>query len=374
MVSPESNEAPLWQRARKILDSLWSEIEALGEAQKLRDELTGPDLEDVRRVCASPIKSYHYVLPTQLSAKVADPSLDTRCLQIIRGGRGAFDARTVAHKAVVPFDQANNNVLGGSPEPYVNNPLRFPEITRKYRDAQRTKEDWDALCRILQRVEDTDAPAFTTGILKQVLIEICRQLAHVAVAYPFPRRVSLQQTMTLIDDFLSITSYGDRLLALTSAVFATSGKRFALFNEVRRANVTASDASTGMSADLECLAPSGEVILSVEVKDRQITITQLKDKMQTIRQRGISEVFFVAQKGIPLAEKDEIEQLIRREFTAGHNVYVTDLNRLAEAVLALLGEDGRTEFLREVARQLDRHSRIEHRRAWAELLKSTGGG
>lgn len=98
----------------------------------------GALIESIHRAINSATKSYHYVLPTQLIAKLADPSLDCRCLQVARGGQGAFDARTIAHKVVVPFDQSNNNVLGGSPEPYVNNPLRVPEVSAQYRKLRKT--------------------------------------------------------------------------------------------------------------------------------------------------------------------------------------------------------------------------------------------
>jgi hypothetical protein len=39
-------------------------------------------------------------------------------------------------------------------------------------------------------------------------------------------------------------------------------------------------------------------------------------------------------------------------------------------ILILFGEDGRVQFLSEVGSELDRvNARIEHRRAWADLLK-----
>ena len=74
-----------------------------------------------------------------------------------------------------------------------------------------------------------------------------------------------------------------------------------------------------------------------------------------------------------LAKTDETEiaALIQREFTSGHNVYVTDLISLSRTVLALVGGTGRHGFLLEVGRQLDEYrSDIRHRRAWARLLEA----
>ena len=109
----------------------------------------------------SRIKTYHYVLPTQLLAKAVDPTLNAHSIQTAYDSPGAFDARTVAHKIIVPFDRANHRVLGGSPEPYVNNPVRVPAITAEYRSQQKNRADWDKLITVLDAVEQTNNPDFT---------------------------------------------------------------------------------------------------------------------------------------------------------------------------------------------------------------------
>jgi hypothetical protein len=62
---------------------------------------------------------------------------------------------------------------------------------------------------------------------------------------------------------------------------------------------------------------------------------------------------------------------VTKEFVSGQNVYITDLTTLCRTALALLGEQGRREFVQEVGVQLDRYrSDITHRRCWAQLLAS----
>lgn len=356
--------------ASAILNAKWSEIQSLGEKGRLGDWLQDDELiRRIRTVVNSSTKSYRYVLPTQISAKLFDPSLDSRCLQVARGGKGAFDARTVAHQVVVRFDQSNNNVLGGSPEPYVNNPLRVPEISSPHRKAQKNQKDWDHLCRILSAVEKKQDPVFTESVFKQVLTEIYRRLSEVRVVYPTPIRISLDKSIELIGNFLAAQSGGDRLLALTSALFVVIGKKFGLYSEVRRASITSADVATGMLADLECVSKQETIVLAVEVKDRELTVSQIKGKIPNIREKQVSEIFFVAQQGIAPMEEKEISDMIEHEFVSGHNVYVTDLFSLSKVVLALMGEQGRRAFLAEVGNQLDKYrSDINHRRAWANLL------
>lgn len=358
--------------ATAVLNRVWSEICNLAKEEQLQDWFPEEALvESVRSAVNSSTKSYRYVLPTQLVAKLADLSLDCRCLQAGRGTPGSFDARTIAHGVIVPFDQANDNVLGGSPEPYVNNPLRVPEVSDRYRKAQRNQRDWNHLCNVLSIVEKKRDAVFTELVLKQVLTEIYRRLSGVHVVYPTPKRISLNKSIELIENYLAEHSGGDRLLALASALFVVIGRRFGLYSEVRRASITAADVATGMLADLECISEQGDVVLVVEVKDRELTINQLRDKIPDIRERQISEIFFIAQQGIASNDEEKITQLVNHEFTSGHNVYVTDLVSLSRTVLALLGEQGRRDFLAEVGIQLDTyHSDISHRRTWAKLLGS----
>jgi SacI-like restriction endonuclease len=359
----------LTDKAKHILAHEWEEISQLAETGKLKDCLKDSKLlSAVRLSINSSTKTYRYVLLTQLASKLADSSLDSRCLQASRGGRGAFDARTVAHAVIVPFDQANQNVLGGSQEPYVNNPLRVPEISSAYRGAQRNWKGWDKLCLVLGAVEKQNDKAFTQQVFRQVLTEIYRRLSAVRVVYPVPRRVSLKKTIEAIETFLAEHSGGDRLLALSSALFVVIGTTFGLYSKVRRGKITAADQASGMVADLECVTKNDRIIFAVEVKDREITISQLRAKLRTIREKQVSEIFFVAQ-GMVASEKSQVESLVNHEFTSGQNIYITDLEKLSRIALALIGESGRRAFLAETSNQLEQyHSDIIHRKAWASIL------
>jgi len=368
---PKKSKTPgsLVTDAGRILKDAWEQICDSAQERAPRDMVTEPLRSEIASTVNARTKSYRYVLLTQLCAKLANQSLDCRCLQTARGGVGAFDARSIAHKVVVPFDQANNNVLGGSPEPYVNNPLRVPEVSEAFRWQQKNKEDWDCLTNVLEVVQQKASPKFTRRTFDQVLVEVYRRLATVNVAYPAPRRISLEDSLAILSKLLRERSGGDRLLAATSALFTVIGKRFRLYSEVRRSRITAADAATGMLADLECVSDSGQIVLVVEVKDRQLTITQIQSKMTGIRQKRVSEIFFVAQGGVKKSDRPQVRSLISREFTGGHNLYVTDISSLSETALSLLGETGRVEFLREIGSHLDQYnSDIATRRAWAQLL------
>lgn len=367
------DELPLSQACQLYLDTRWEYILSLASQGEPPDALpANKELlkKLIRQSLTSSIRSYHYVLPTQVLCKIVDPSLNAHSLQKAWEHPASFDARTVAHAVIVPFDRANHRVLGGSPEPYVNNPLRCPAVTADYREQQKNKTDWDILTEVLSTLEEADDPEFVKQVFDQVLIEIYRLLAEVSVTYPVPNRVSLNATQTLLDTYLAVKSGGDRVEAVSTALFRTIGERFGLFDRVEREKVNVADASSGRLADIECWIDD-KLVLLVEVKDRTLTLTHMDSKLERARAEGISEILFIAEDGKEPGEVANIDSRIQSEFVSGQNVYVTDFPKFSLGVFILLGEDGRVYFLREVGRELDRaNSAISHRRAWADLLKT----
>ena len=361
------------ERCQDFLDKEWRSISKKIQSSAFSDPLSPEDLAIKKFITEcqdSNIKSYHYVLPTQLLAKCVNPKLDCRSIQTAYKKPGAFDARTIAHQVIVPFDQANHRVLGGSTEPYVNNPLRCPAVTKKYRSQQKNKQDWDRLVTVLDEVEKRSDISFTSVVFDQVLVEIYHLLADVQVVYPTPNRVSLAQTIDLVSEYVYDKSGGDRMEAVCTALFRAITKEFRIFDDVRRQKVNTADASSGMGADIECRL-KGKIVLLVEVKDRSLTLTQIDSKLDVARARKMSEILFLAEQGLDKADKENAEARILSEFTSGQNVYVSNFLEFSSGILILLGEKGRVLFLSFIGEELDRAtSSIVHRKAWANLLKT----
>ncbi|MFQ5641769.1 MAG: restriction endonuclease, SacI family [bacterium] len=366
------NELSFSERCEKYLRQRWNHILSMVEKEPIVEPLTkkyDPFKSNIRSCLTSNTKSYRYVLPTQLLSKSADQNLDCRSLQAAYESEGSFDARTIAHKVIVPFDKENHNVLGGSNEPYVNNPLRCTSVSKANRARQKNKKDWDKLISVLDTVENTNDKDFTRTVFDQVLLEIYKLLAEVTVVYPTPNRVSLDKTLELIDSFTAERSGGDRLEAVVTALFRTISEKFNLFDEVRREKVNAPDATTGMVADIECWL-SNEIVLLVEVKDRTLNLTHLDAKIDVARSNQIKEILFMAQQGIEQKDKSKIDKKIIQEFTSGQNIYISSLVDFARGILILLGEKGRVDFIGKIGPELDvAKSSIKHRKAWAALLK-----
>lgn len=290
------------RRAAEILKKHWEII----TFRPKKDILKGQKrlLETIRNSVNAEVMSYRYVLPTQLLAKLVNSSLDCRGLQKSWGVPGAFDARSLCKKVIVKFDREHENVLGGSGEPYVSKPLRWPAVTREYREHQKRKEEWDALSFVLNKVEEKQEPKFTERVFDQVLLEVYRRLLTTRVSYPLPQRVSLNQVENLVRQFLSEPSGGVRPEAVLYSLLKTAGKRFGLFEQVEFSKVTTANLFARRVADFECYDPSRNLSLAADSKDRELTADEVHDKLGKMRERNIHEFLFVAYQGIKEDEQN----------------------------------------------------------------------
>jgi hypothetical protein len=359
-----TNAQDLKDACQHKLEEYWSEINSLADKNIsfLSDQLL---LDQIKRSINSQTKSYRYVLLTQLLAKVVDPLLDSRSLMMRSDLEGAFDPRSLCKNVIVLFDGTNENVLGGSQDPYVSKPLRHSTLSLDHIDELKDKEGWRVLCAILDDIENKKEPEFTEAVLKQTLLEIYHRLSTMRVKYPIPKRISLQTTKNIIKSFLEIQSGGEHPVVVTYSIFKTIGNRFNLYDEIKRAKINASDSSTGMTSDIQCFS-EGEIVLTIEVKDIELSISPIKSKLKYARSQQVSNLLFIAQKGV--RDREEIGLLIEHEFSGGQNLYVFDIMDFMSPILVLLDEEGRIEFLTNICETLDGYSEIKSRQDWSRLL------
>jgi len=100
--------------------------------------------------------TYKYILVTALAAKATDGNINPLALQAGSSLPGAYDARSICHGAIVKFEMTKlGKALGGSNEPFLNKPARFPELSKT--NAVRRGRDQQilfALCDNLPKIEN----------------------------------------------------------------------------------------------------------------------------------------------------------------------------------------------------------------------------
>ncbi|MCF8258010.1 MAG: restriction endonuclease, SacI family [Flavobacteriales bacterium] len=313
--------------------------------------------------------SYRYPVITQLLAKCANPSLDCTCIQATREPvtKGNFDARSVCHEVVVPWEFENECPLGGSKEPYINNPLRVSEFSTSFGSKQKNKAHWNLLIELFTHVEGH--PKETLPALRQALMHVKAMQLEQRIDFPAPLRLSLLATLNAVREFLAQKSGGERLQLVCFALFSSMKERWGIFDEVHTAKINASDTAGRRPADVTC-TKSNRTVLAIEVKDRDLSMELLESSIRNARLDNVSELMaFVKWKNAPAIAP--FDKRIQEEFGKGMNVYVVDSEEFLTLMLTMLGEDGRKVFVQEMCAGLEVMAvPFITKKEWARILSN----
>jgi len=130
-------------------------LRALTNPEESTDEI-GKIISDVLR---GTHKTYKYMLFTAILAKATNENVDILSIQAKDKSQGAYDARSLCHKVVVPFEREHlPHSLGDSNEPYLNKPARFERISLD--NAVRDGNDYktlNSLVETLPKIQSADA-------------------------------------------------------------------------------------------------------------------------------------------------------------------------------------------------------------------------
>lgn len=344
--------------AREWLDTAWSAA--------LAAEATDPD-PAIDRLVNSKVTSIRYAVITQLLGKVANPDRSLVYLQSGTDEPGAWNARSFCDSVVVPWVTENHDVIGTSSEPYASKPLRRLRLERDMPDV-RNKAEWAALFDFFDPL-DHATPVEAQKALTRCLESVARRLSGQTFKYQIPLRVSLPGLRQALETFLGESSGGFRPLAVTAAMMRVLGRGFSIFSRVTSQGVNEADAASGAPGDVMCYDEDDHMILAVEVKDRELTLSDVKAFTRKAREsdKRLSNLLFAAPS-IREREIDSIHDAVAAAWASGQNVYQMDIIDLAVAAFVLLSEEWRPELLREIGKELDDRGDHAHRKAWQDRL------
>ena len=362
------------EKAKRLLAECWNEV--LQKDQGGIDP--APEVDErirshVRDLMSSETVSFLYCLPTQLLGKLTDPGLDALCLQRGDSAPSQWDPRSFATNVVVPWVRDHENVLGTSPDPYVSNPLRQPRILPDPPNVrQNTLPYWHALHAVLNSVEECNDPTYTLAVFREVLFAIHDRLKHQQFEYPILLRISMEQTRYLVRELLESSREGEHAMSLTAALLRVVGRRFGLWNKVVRQASTTSDRATGMVGDIEC-RNNEKIVYAVEVKERQVTLADVRSFENKLSKNGITEALINAPT-TKVSDDEKIQNQIRLMWGRGINLYLLSIEELVSVTMSLAGEEGRLEFVAEIGEQVDEYARPASRLTWRDLLSDVLDG
>ncbi|WP_444310899.1 restriction endonuclease, SacI family [Megasphaera sp.] len=237
--------------------------------------------------------TYKYVLFTALLSKATDENINPLCLQKKSKLPGAYDARTICHKVIVPFEMETlKKVLGGSNEPFLNKPARFPELSKT--NAVRRGNDQcilNALCDYLPTIRTSQDAYQCLVYLLCKLIKI-RDTQKDALNFCVRETSNTPATLwTYIDKALTQSYEGEVLTLMVAGVY-----HLAYMNRpnaiVEVHPVNQSGASGREISDLDIYV-NNTLVASNELKDKNFSESDVRHATDKVLTAGGNHMLFI---------------------------------------------------------------------------------
>ncbi|WGI19247.1 restriction endonuclease, SacI family [Latilactobacillus sakei] len=284
---------------QNIFDSLTNTFSYVTHNKdSLQVNLSNEQRQLIRNILNGSHKTYKYILFTALASKSVLPNINPVALQANANVTGAYDARSIAHKAVVPFERKFlHNALGGSNEPFLNKPARFPTLSsanavRKGAD----KAKLDELVKILPTFNSSDIAQ--QGVVYAInLLQSKIPVQTNLVNNQNNNSLSPDQIKHLLTDLLS-ESFGGQILPLVIGT-ALSISYLPINSNI---NIIVHPVNESGSSSLEVgdidVYLENNLFFTVEAKDKEFSqydINHASDKAFT---NNVQTIFFIYGKNI----------------------------------------------------------------------------
>jgi len=261
----------------------------------LRSKIFGEDKNTfiIQRILSGSHKTYKYVLITALLAKATNSEINALALQAGAPVDGPYDARSLCHKVIVPFEREYlNDSLGGSNEPFLNKPARFTHLsnTNAVRDGndRRTLND---LIMVLTSVNDNnDAKKYLTFALS-ILSKIANSRKNLHTVR-IDLKADLLDAYSFAVKFLEKSFEGETCAIIVAAV----EKQFyecikGNFNVIPH-KINESGSSSKEVGDID-IYHEKEYYHSIEVKDKTFTVYDLQHALNKVIDNGGKQGTFI---------------------------------------------------------------------------------
>ncbi len=150
------------QAAKQILKTSWSHVLENPDEDSLDATANAREIVQINGVITGKQLTYKYILLTAALAKAVNPDVHYRALQMGSRLSGAYDARSLCHAVIVPFEKSHGERFGGSNESFLNRPARYPEFDLSNRDRNRNAQG--RLFRLLDNAQNFAGQDISKGI------------------------------------------------------------------------------------------------------------------------------------------------------------------------------------------------------------------
>lgn len=315
--------------AGRILHAAWRQI---GD----RSIVPPPSLAaKIESVIEAKDVTYKYILVTGLLARSVNDAVHPRALQTGSTLVNSYDARSLCHDVVVPFEKTKGDLWGLSNEPFVNKPARHPEHRKdnpQLRNAKGAEWVHDVLEYAAKRTPEEVFP---------LLIHCLRLGKHRAdsqLRAQVQAKTTLDRVVAFVQRFLAESDGGTRLSAVTGAFVRLINHGFL----VRVYPPNFSDRFARTAGDVE-MSQDEQLLSAFECKHRPIKLDDIRHGITKARARRVAEYWFVIAAGYAAGQQTAIHReaaTAKREI----DVHLCGIRDVVDQWAALLNPVRRGEF------------------------------
>lgn len=290
---------------------------SLSKSQRSISFLTTDQEKMISEIVLGNHKTYKYILLTALATKSVIQNIDILSLQASSDSIGAYDARSIAHSIIVPFERTflQGSSLGLSNEPFLNKPARFKELNKS--NAVRNGSDRHKLELLVDIL-----PSFNSQSAFEGIVFFFQKLTEQQVDR-IPQDIKNENSLFNFSNFskdLLSKSYGGESLAfgigLVLKIF------FSCINTDNRVlvhKVNESGSSSLEAGDIDVFS-NNTIIGCVEAKDKRFTIQDVEHAAQKAAKSHIYNSSFVYNgPTLPKSTLDSMSKSIWRN----QNVHIS---------------------------------------------------
>jgi hypothetical protein len=347
--------------------------QALQEGYQAKSRLA----QEIQEIILGEHLTFRYLLVTALLAKASNERINALALQSGASLDGAYDARSLCHKVIVPFERQHwGSRLGGSNEPFLNKPARFPSISKN--NAVRKGRDLAYLIKlhdILASVAAEEAFDMLVDAIFSIFKRPSGELrgVQVALASQGGDRIRL---LAFIEDILTESHQGESCVFIVGALLEMVLQSYGEDFSIRVHPVNQSGASSREISDVD-VYDGAVLFLTVEVKDKIFFPSDLEHAVNKARQASLSHLLFLKGKNAILsgeAEEAQVSQWLKE----GFDLLILPLPFWASSLISIASKGFLERFLgglerwMKVARAKDstkaHFARCAERYGWAGIF------
>lgn len=357
--------------AEQLLRETWREVTDSDESSYVDQYVLKQGLRQVISADKYGTRTFKYILLTNVLAKAVNPEVNALALKDSSELKGSFNSGGLATDVVTDWEKDNGERLGGSNEPRTNSVYyRQAELNTDYE--VRNDDLYQTMIRVLSELEEQTASGDLDpmDMLRQTLYEVSR-LEPTTVSYTNPPDVSYLELEEIVREYLTESSTGERLAAVTAGVLDAQyffADRDEVYIKVEHVNVA--DENSNAAGDVEVFETDAEEdhLLAAEVKDKPATKTDIQHSIAAGREHELDEYLFIAGQGF--RSDDEYERALDAIEDAEIELVLLTPEDLYSS-LKFQRRAGRRRFRESVGEFLnDMRAQEDSKNSWKELIES----